>query len=111
MKIVNLTPHAVNIVAADGTPLITIDPSGTVARLDTNVDIIGTVDVGNVSIPVQTTKFGPVSGLPNPKDGTVYVVSSLVAQRVPDRNDVYVPTDTVRDANGRIVGCRALGRI
>jgi hypothetical protein len=40
-----------------------------------------------------------------------FVVSSIVAQAVPDRRDVFVPARPVRDEKGRIVACRALGRV
>jgi hypothetical protein len=63
------------------------------------------------SIPVVTTRFGAVTGLPDPCEGVVYVVSSITAQAVPDRRDVFVPARPVRDEKGRIVACRALGRI
>jgi hypothetical protein len=106
MKIVNLTPHPINIVGADGTVVRTIPSSGT-ARCSTHRVQVGDVD----GIPVNSAVFGNVSGLPDPADGTVYVVSAIVAQAVPNRADVLVPDDTVRDGAGQIVGCRAFARI
>lgn len=115
MKLVNLTPHTVNIVASDGTPILAIEPSGDVARVSSHVDTVGFVTVldgdGAVIIPVTATSFGDVQGLPDPQDDVAFVVSSLVAQRVPDRTDVFIPSDSVRDSSGRIIGCRSLGRI
>lgn len=55
--------------------------------------------------------FGKVENLPEPQEGVVYVVSALVAQAVPDREDVFIPDDTVRDEQGRIIGVRALARV
>lgn len=55
--------------------------------------------------------FGEVQDLHEQKDGTVYLVSSLVAQRVPERRDVFIPSESVRDSAGRIIRCRSLGRI
>ena len=107
MKIVNLTPHAINFVHEDCTPLATINPSGTVARVTTK-----TVTKGDVNgIPVTATEFGEVENLPEPTQDTIYIVSSLVAQRCKDRNDVFIPNESVRDENGRIVGCKSLGKI
>lgn len=57
------------------------------------------------------TVFGEVEGLPETQEGTIYVVSSLVAQRVPNRTDVFIPNESVRDDQGRIIGCKSLGRI
>ena len=107
MQFVNLTPHVVTIVAGDGTVLRTIEPSGTLARVSAHTVTIGDVD----GIPVTTTEFGEVEGLPEPSEGTSFIVSSIVAQRVSGRTDVYIPNESVRDERGRIVGCRSLGRI
>lgn len=116
MKLVNLTPHTINVVASDGTPILAIEPSGDVARVSSHTETVGvvTVQVGDstaVVIPLTTTVFGDVQDLPDPQDGVAFVVSSLVAQRVPDRTDVFIPSDSVRDDAGRIIGCRSLGRI
>ncbi len=107
MSIVNLTPHAINFVSAEGTQILTVEPSGTIARVSSR-----TVTIGEVAgIPVTATEYGEVENLPAPEDGVVYVVSSLVAQRCKDRADVFIPNESVRDEQGRIVGCRSLGRI
>lgn len=60
---------------------------------------------------MTTTSYGDVENLPAPEPETIYVVSSIVAQRVPERNDVYIPNESVRDESGRIIGCRSLGKI
>lgn len=105
-KLVNLTPHAVTFLV-DGMNPVVVPPSGTVARLKTSTAVIGSID----GIPITTTVFGDVTDLPDPTAGTVFIVSSLVAQAVRDRSDVFIPNDSVRDDAGRIVGCRSLGRI
>lgn len=105
INLVNLTPHEVNFITDAGT--ITISPSGMLARVTAK-----TVTVGEINgIPVTSTEFGEVEGLPAPTPDTVYIVSSLVASRVRDRVDVFIPNESVRDENGRIIGCRSLGRI
>ena len=98
MEFINLTPHAVNIV--DG-PTI---PSSGLCRLSVTTEEVGNID----GVPMVRTVYGDVQGLPSPKEGTIYIVSSLVASRVPDRHDIAVPTEFVRDDAGRILGCRAL---
>ena len=105
-KIVNLTPHAVNF-CVDGN-VLTIPASGQLARV--SVQTVPTGEVIN-GIPVMSSVYGNVEGLPAPQDGVVFLVSTLVAGRVTDRNDVFVPNDFVRDDQGRITGCRSLGRI
>lgn len=107
MTIINLTPHAINFIGANNAPILTVEQSGTLARVScltiTTSEIAG--------IPVTATFYSEVQGLPEPQDGVVYVVSSLVAQRCPDRQDVFIPNESVRDENDRIIGCRSLGRI
>ena len=95
---VNLTPHAINSI--DGP---TIPASGTVARLAVSVDDVGMID----GVPVVRTTYGEIRDLPNPTDGTIFIVSSLIAERS-NRHDLAVPNDLVRDTAGAIVGCRSL---
>ena len=105
MTFINLTPHAINILGEGRT--LAIEPSGQLARVSARTETIGEID----GIPVTTTVYGEVEGLPESRDGVAYIVSSLVAQRVTHREDVFVPSESVRDERGRIVGCRSLGRV
>lgn len=107
MKFVNLTPHSVSFVGADNEVVRTVEPSGSLARVSAKTVVIGECD----GLPITTTEFGEVEGLPEPCDDTIYIVSSLVAQRCRDRHDVFIPNESIRDSNGRIIGCKSLGRI
>ena len=109
MKIVNLTPHAINLIIGD--QQLTVEPSGQVARVSVHIEKIGEIDGEIEGIPITTSVFGEVEGLPEAKANVVYLVSSLVAQRVKERNDVFIPNESVRDSEGRIIGCKSLGRI
>jgi hypothetical protein len=95
---------------SDG-PMVTIPPSGLVARCAVHRVQVGTVTVDDITIPVNRTQFGAVTGLPDPQPDTIYIVSSLVAQAVPDRQDVFIVDDAVRDDQGRIIGARALAHV
>ena len=112
MRIINLTPHALNLMpeGPDG-PTVTIPPSGLVARCAVDRVQVDTVTVDGISVPVNQTRFGEVSDLPDPRPDTIYVVSALVAQAVPERQDVFITDDAVRDDQGRIIGARALAHI
>ena len=105
MAIINLTPHAITFVTEAGS--IVIEPSGTVARLSTSTQTVGSVD----GIPITETVFGEIQGLPEPHEGDVFLVSSLIAGRCKERNDVFIPNESIRDEAGRIVGCKSLGRV
>lgn len=110
VKIINLTPHAVNLhvkITSKVDAIVVIPSSGTVARCVVERQQVTTV----AGIPVNRTVFGAVEGLPEPKEGVYYIVSSIVAQACPERHDLLIVDDTVRDEQGRIVGCRALATV
>lgn len=104
MQLVNLTPHPIVIRRPNGAEIV-IPPSGTVARVSSTPGVLITED----PVPIYSApSWGPVEGLPDPADGTVYVVSTLGAARVPHRTDVVSPgtgpqDGAVRDENGKIV--------
>lgn len=110
MKIINLTPHEINIFTAEGGK-IKIPPSGTVARVSVQRQKVGEITVDGKTIPIHKNVYGEVENLPDPKPDTIYIVSSLVAQAVPHREDVLIPDDAVRDAEGKIIGVKGLAHV
>jgi hypothetical protein len=109
MNIINLTPHDCHICNDAGEIIRTIPATKPAARVASTVEFAGRVD----GIPVTVTTFGEVENLPEPQEGTVYIVSLLVQQAAP-RPDVYRPDtgpqSVVRDAAGQIVGVKALAK-
>ena len=107
MKFINCTTHVLNIIANDG-EVIAVPPSGQVARVSTVRKQV--MSIGN--IPVFSVEFGEVESLPEPVSvsETVFVVSALVAQRVPEREDVFSPGELVRDESGQPIGCKGLSK-
>lgn len=110
-KLVNLTPHKINIVSEDGSKLYDVPVSGTVARCSQAETHLFDLQVGEVSIPVTGQSFGEVIDLPSPQEGILYIVSRLVASACPDRDDLLVPGPLVRNDEGQPVGCRGLSRV
>ena len=107
VKILNYTPHVVTMVDGDNNIILEL-PSNGVARCSSTRYAVGQVN----GIPMNRTVFGEISGLPDPKDGTYIVVSRIVAEAAGDsRNDLLVVDDTVRGADGQIIGARAFARI
>lgn len=110
MKFINLTPHVLNVVDDTGNTILSVAPSGTVARVATQQTVVGNV----AGIDVVRTVFGDVDGLPSPQDDVVYIVSTLVLQALKAngiiRDDVVAPdtspASVVRDAGGNIIGVR-----
>ena len=102
-EIINLTPHDVNLIGKDDKEIATF-PSRGVVRCSTNRRMVGMLN----GISINKTLFGEVTGLPDEKEGTYYIVSALVANACPNRHDLLLTDDAVRDDQGRIIGCKAL---
>ena len=99
-KILNFTPHALNVVGLDGS--VTTFPSVGVARVATS-----TVSVTPINgFGVVATAFADVAGLPDPVSGTYFVVSRLVLSACPGRTDLLCPGELIRDVDGNVVGCK-----
>ncbi|MCD3245247.1 hypothetical protein G8S21_04695 [Clostridium botulinum C] len=101
--ILNYTPHTVNIIDSEGNKIQDF-PSQGEARCQQTTTTAGMI--GN--IPITSTSFGEVTGLPEETEGTYYIVSRLIRQALPVRNDLLVPNDMIRDEVGRIIGCKSL---
>jgi hypothetical protein len=52
-----------------------------------------------------------IVNLPEPKPGTYYIVSKMVAQAWPAREDFIFPGTLVHDADGHVVGCIDFSRV
>ena len=111
--LVNLTPHAINAINAEGVDTV-IPPSGTIARVGSTP---GTVEPreGFPCMVASPTVFGEVTGLPDPTAGTVFVVSGLVGSALAGRGrtDLFVPgtgphDGARRNEAGHIVGVTRL---
>jgi hypothetical protein len=105
-ELINLTPHAITIRAQDGAE-VTIPPSGTVARVSTTDEVVGTCPI--TGAPIVRRVFGEVAGLP--EAGMPCIVSALVLSAVPGRAGVYAP-DTgptaIRNDAGQIIAVTRL---
>ena len=103
-QIKTFTPHPISICNNAGEVVRVIQPEGLV-RLKAVTVPAGEID----GILVTRTEFGQPEGLPDFKEGTFYIVSQLVKNALPNRTDLLVPAEVVRDENGNIVGCKSLG--
>jgi len=103
-SVVNLTPHLISVFDAAGEVLAEYPPTGAVVRLESSFDPTGQVE----GVPVGGLGYGRVVGLPPPTPGVLLVVSLPVKLCVPLRPDVATVAMEVRDATGRIIGCRGL---
>ncbi len=104
--LVNCTPHAINIKTENGT--VSVPASGNVARVETTVVPVSELDNG-VQIVKTVFNTDKVTGLPEPKEGTFYIVSLITLQALEGiRNDLFAPGNLIRDKEGNIVGCDGL---
>jgi hypothetical protein len=101
----NWTPHSVNVIGIDGT-FRTFDVAGPAPRVSSEVSTLGAID----GIPIVLSKLGEPVGLPEPKEGVMFIVSQMLVSATPERDDLVFPTDIVRNEQGVILGCRAFAR-
>lgn len=105
MKVINLTPHDVNICDEYGDEVIkTYKASGIIARVSHGWSTVDYVD----GVPVVVRTNEKIVNLPDPQEGVFYIVSNIVLDYCPDRLDILAPVLQVKDRDGRIIGCRAL---
>ena len=114
MNLMNLTPHEIRIYNEDEQHVLTVPPSGIVARIE--VETVKRADVDG--IPIFKTLL---SGLPYYARGdemvdephaaldTVFIVSGLFRSYHP-RFDFYQPGRLLRDEDGKPIGCVGLSQ-
>lgn len=110
MRIINLTPHQVTVRTESGDRVF--EPSGQVARVTVSSVQIDEID----GIPIFSQTFGEIEGLPEPQEGTIYIVSLVVRQaaQAQGRTDVVSPDTSpqgaIRNEQGQIVAVRGFVR-
>lgn len=103
MEFVNLTPHEI----VETTTGAKFPSSKQTARVSVRYTKNGEVD----GIPLFEAQYGEVEGLPEPQQGIVYIVSSLVLEAMKGkRSDIVAPGELVRDKSGQPIGCLGFKR-
>lgn len=105
----NLTAHPVVLVGENDS--ILLPGCSSPPRIFDEVVRSSSVTVDQLDIPVRDITAGSVSGLPEPLDDVLLIVPRIVAAACPDRPDLVVPYEDVRDHDGRVIGCRAFARL
>ena len=105
-NLVNCTPHAINLVNEEGVEILVLPKGEVIPRLTQTTQVVGEV----MGIPITETQFGQTTDLPEPQEGVFLVVSRLVLAANPNRTDLLVPNEMVRNEEGHIVGCKSLAR-
>ncbi len=113
IELVNLSPHPLNFYK-DGVQVFTLPASTTPARRaqgGSSLPPLKAVFGGKeFEIPLQEKVYSGVEGLPEPKDGIIYVVAYPVAEadECKSRDDIVCAGDHVRDDAGFIIGRTSL---
>lgn len=109
--VLNYTPHNPLRFFVDGDEAASLPAAGPAIRLTESSAPAGRIRVDGHDIPVVTMGYGTSDDLPDPRPGTVLVVSQLVCRAYPDRDDLVFPIDLVRNGSGDVVGCRGVARL
>jgi hypothetical protein len=100
---VNATPHPVSVLRKDGT-ILDLAPSGVCPRREERVVLSHVLE----GVEIFKKEYGEVSDLPEEDGETIYIVSRLILDACQDRGDLLSPGTLIRDAQGRVIGCKGL---
>lgn len=102
-KFVNLIGHDITISGH-----ATLPKCNNPCRVETQQMIIGKL----AGVPIAKTEFMKIVNLPEPEDGTYYIVSRIVMDYVPFKREDVFCVDTgstaIRDENGQVVAVTQL---
>lgn len=107
----NCTPHDVVILNEKDEVIVTYPPTGILPRLKADVRPEGVIQDNSNLIPFTVTYLGETQDLPDFDPNVMLIVSRLVADANPDREDLVFPNEVVRNDKGQIIGCRSLSAL
>jgi hypothetical protein len=122
VKLVNLTPHELNVYNSEGKVILSLPPppEGTpIPRVSIKSEVVGTINIDGVEVPIRKVVYGDVENLPQPEEDTIYVVSTFVIlalkEKGIERKDLLSPDtnpdSVIRDKDGRVLGVKYLQTI
>jgi hypothetical protein len=109
--LINLTPHDIDVLVEG--KILTIEPSGDIARLVGSDYVHSHVLHNGKYIPIMHVTYTEVKGLPPFNGKDTFIVSSKVQEFVKDRGDLISPDtgDSAIRENGKITAIRAFSRL
>lgn len=117
-RLVNLTRHTIRVYDREGTRVLaTLPPDGSEPEASSEIVVVDEIRVAGedgVSIPLVRHDFFDPRNIPDPEDGTLFIVPYHVAQAVldvgSDRDDLVSPDTSrgsvIRGNSGSILGIR-----
>ncbi|WP_028648293.1 hypothetical protein [Nocardiopsis sp. CNT312] len=106
MPVFNLTPHVVTVVDERSRVIRSWPKASRPARVEAVREPIRETDGMPEGLPLLTERRTRAD-LPEPREGVWLIVSSVVGSAHPERHDLLIPSDLVRDGRGVVTGCRA----
>lgn len=103
MRVVNLTPHEVRVVDEEARVIRSWPSAPCPARVEAARVPLSELD----GIPLMAERRTRAANLPEPEEGVWFIVSSVVGSAHPERDDLLVPSDLVRDGRGVVTACRS----
>jgi len=120
-RYVNTTPHAITILADEslGGGSITIPTSDVSVRVKSETTCDEVTFVGPLLVEIRKRQFtsvtysegGEEKPFPAEQRGVFYIVSRITAEALPGRSDLLMVDGTVRDDDGRIIGCTGFAQL
>lgn len=100
VRLINLTPHDITIKKPAGRTVMIL-PSQGIAR----VELITEEAMREDTLRFCTERYGLVEGLPPPQKDVLYIVSRMVCDAMPNRDDIMFPMGLHRNGRGVVTGC------
>lgn len=110
VRLINLTPHKINILTNTG--ICGIYPTRPTPRIKERiVDNSKTIDTDQGEISIIGKTLLEVEDLPPPAMDTMYIVSLLLAASCPNRKDLLVVGNVIKDSNRRVLYTLSLAHV
>lgn len=106
-SLLNYTPHRELIYRPAHGDAVVLPQRGNVRLVE---EYLPGEELSN-GLPLTWMRYGAPDGLPDPAHGAVYLVSQLVTNACPERDDLVFPAGLVRNERGDIVGFQLLARL
>lgn len=140
-EIINLTPHSVKLIWENENGVIdevVLEKCSNPARVEIEREEVEEVilkvqvsplesneDIQEINAresdeayyytyPIKINKLKmkkKVLNLPPRKEGVIYLVSRQVAEACPERDDLVIVDETIRDEKGEVIGAKALAKV
>ncbi len=107
--LINLCRHEMSIVGSDN-KIIEVLPGKGDDRIwcDLEEELIASEEVSGRIVPIVQEQAKNIRNLPEPEDGTYYIVPRIVAIAAYDRDDLVYPHEIRRNLQGAVIACRKL---